>query len=228
MGHRVARLPGTPASIAAGFACGAAASFTPLVGFHFLLAALLAWVSRGNLIASAIGTVVGNPWTFPFIWVATFEIGCMMTGGDGNGATVNFAFFFQSLWHSVVELDLRYFVSNVLPIWVPMLLGSLPLGLLAFCITYWPVKRAVAGYQRARVAARHRKALERVERRQRQVDEAQAEEQLAEALASRPRGDLGHVRDDCPSSRSADTFPPGASKMTDPEALIPTPRKASS
>ena len=39
--HRVSRLRGTPYALAAGFACGAAISFTPFVGLHFLLSACL-------------------------------------------------------------------------------------------------------------------------------------------------------------------------------------------
>ena len=58
--HRLRRLPGTPYRIAAGFACGAAVSFTPFIGLHFLLAVLLALAVRGILVASAIGTVVVN------------------------------------------------------------------------------------------------------------------------------------------------------------------------
>ena len=43
-----------------GFACGAAVSFTPFIGFHSALAALLAWSIGGNILASAIGTAVGH------------------------------------------------------------------------------------------------------------------------------------------------------------------------
>ena len=42
LGHRLGRLPGTPYRVAAGFACGAAISFTPFLGFHLAGAALLA------------------------------------------------------------------------------------------------------------------------------------------------------------------------------------------
>jgi len=42
MAHRVRRLPGTPYRIAAGVASGAAVSFTPFIGLHFVAAALLA------------------------------------------------------------------------------------------------------------------------------------------------------------------------------------------
>ncbi|MFR8207121.1 MAG: DUF2062 domain-containing protein [Alphaproteobacteria bacterium] len=34
------------------------------MGFHLLLAALTAWIIRGNILASALGTAAGNPWTF--------------------------------------------------------------------------------------------------------------------------------------------------------------------
>jgi uncharacterized protein (DUF2062 family) len=77
---RLTRLSGTPQGIACGFACGAAISFTPFIGLHIALSMLLAWLLRGNLIAAAVGTVVGNPWTFPFIWLATYKVGQMLLG----------------------------------------------------------------------------------------------------------------------------------------------------
>jgi uncharacterized protein (DUF2062 family) len=83
--HRLSRLPGTPYRIAAGFACGAAVSFTPFVGFHILLAMFLALLIRGNLIASGIGTVVGNPWTFPFIWTWLYASGRWLLGQESGG-----------------------------------------------------------------------------------------------------------------------------------------------
>ena len=60
---KLKRLQGSPYAIACGFACGAAVSFTPLIGFHFILAAVLAWALRGNIIASAIGTIFEEPGT---------------------------------------------------------------------------------------------------------------------------------------------------------------------
>ncbi|MGB0694139.1 MAG: DUF2062 domain-containing protein [Rhodospirillaceae bacterium] len=163
MGYRVARLPGTPSSIAMGFACGAAASITPLVGFHFLLAAFLALVLRGNLIASAIGTAVGNPWTFPFIWLGTFEVGGWILGMGYTGAmadSINFGKFFGYLWNSIVDLDGALFVNSVWPIWKPMFVGALPLAILTWAICYWPIKRAVHGYQHRRAVKRRAKRLQ--------------------------------------------------------------------
>ena len=82
--HRVARLPGTPESIAIGLACGIAVSFTPLIGFHFLVAALLAWVMGGNFLASALGTAFGNPWTFPLIWLWIYKLGTWILGAEAG------------------------------------------------------------------------------------------------------------------------------------------------
>ena len=65
---RLARLPDSNYAISSGFACGAMVSFTPLLGLHFVLAVVFAYLIRGNFIAALIGTVVGNPLTFPFIW----------------------------------------------------------------------------------------------------------------------------------------------------------------
>ena len=77
---RISRLTGSPHTIAAGVAAGVFASFTPFMGFHFLLAFALAYVLAGNMIAAALGTFVGNPLTFPFIWASTFSFGRTLLG----------------------------------------------------------------------------------------------------------------------------------------------------
>jgi uncharacterized protein (DUF2062 family) len=78
LARRLKRLPATPHAVAAGFASGAAVSCLPLIGVHFLLAFALAWVVRGNMIAAAFGTVVGNPLTFPLIFATAYRIGDMI------------------------------------------------------------------------------------------------------------------------------------------------------
>ncbi|HCN32100.1 MAG TPA: DUF2062 domain-containing protein, partial [Rhodobiaceae bacterium] len=61
--HRLLRLKGDGHSIALGLAIGAGVSASPFMGTHFVTAALLAWFFGGNIIGSAIGTWVGNPFT---------------------------------------------------------------------------------------------------------------------------------------------------------------------
>ena len=76
---RLARLPDSNYAISSGFAWGAMGSFTPLLGFHFVLAVIFAYLIRGNFIAALIGTVVGNPITFPFIWGLIYKTGTYVT-----------------------------------------------------------------------------------------------------------------------------------------------------
>jgi uncharacterized protein (DUF2062 family) len=148
--RRLTRLPGTPHSIATGFACGTAISFTPFMGLHTVLSVLLSFVVRGNYLAAMVGTLVGNPWTFPFIWVASAQLGHALLGGALPPPEALQEPEFSSLVHQLGAL-----------IW-PMTVGGLPLGALAGLAVYFPVARMVAAYQTAR---RHRRERRRAERR---------------------------------------------------------------
>jgi uncharacterized protein (DUF2062 family) len=143
--HRLGRLPGTPYRVAAGFACGAAVSFTPFIGLHFVLAALLSLLLRGHILASAIGTVVGNPWTFPFIWAWTYSLGWWLIGSP-NGHEVS------------VEFTLQYIGENIMSVGWPMTVGALPTAVVVWCIAFVPIYFIVYEYQRARQWRIRRKA----------------------------------------------------------------------
>ena len=151
--HRVRRLPGSPDHIAAGFACGAAVSFTPFVGAHFLCAALLALVLRGNIVASAIGTVVGNPWTFPFIWAWIYMLGNWLLGGEA--AT-----------DLPAVLSFHYIFDRPLDVLWPMTVGGVPTAVVVWFAFFWPIRGMVAEYQRARRWRIRRRANKRRASRQ--------------------------------------------------------------
>lgn len=138
VGHRLGRIPSTPYSIAAGFASGAAISFTPLLGLHFLGGGLLALILRGNLMASAIGTVVGNPWTFPIIWAWTFSLGRWLLGEADMIETLP------------QHISMNYIFDHPSQVLLPMMVGSLPTVLLIWFLCFFFVHRLVAGYQNAR------------------------------------------------------------------------------
>lgn len=141
---RLYRMKGTPYSLAVGVACGVAISFTPFVGFHFLLAGLTALILRGNILASALGTAAGNPWTFPFIWVSVLYTGRMMLYGKGGGEdNVDFVAFFEKLIEAVKDWDFHLFFDDIWPILWPMMVGCIPYYLASWIITYWLVKRAL-------------------------------------------------------------------------------------
>ena len=77
----IKRIKGTPQALSLGLATGIAISFTPFIGLHALLAIFISWVVGGSMAAALIGTLFGNPWTFPFIWYFTFEIGQFINYG---------------------------------------------------------------------------------------------------------------------------------------------------
>lgn len=159
-GRRLTRLPGTAHSIAAGFACGVMISFTPFVGLHILLGCLLALIVRGNFLAVAAGTLVGNPWTFPFMWLASYELGHFLLGADPAGTApipwrlqdlsgyVGVAFA-QATADGTLSM-LKRLAADFGTIARPVLVGGIPLGVVAGLLTYFPLVRAIAAYQDAR------------------------------------------------------------------------------
>lgn len=134
--RRVWRLSGTPHAIALGIAAGIFASCTPFVGFHILIAMLVAWVLRGNLIASALGTFVGNPLTFPAIWFVVYEVGRYMVGAPA-GPDPDIAETLQS--------DRAF--DMFLPLLVPLTVGSVPVGIVLGSIGYVVTRSGVEAYQ---------------------------------------------------------------------------------
>lgn len=139
---RIKRRPGSAHDIALGVACGVGVSFTPFLGFHFILAALIAYLVRGNIFTSALGTFFGNPWTFPFIWVTTFELGKAILGEHRNGVELPTQFHhipFEDMWNNFGHYTDTY-------LW-PMTVGSIPLGIAAGAIIYILVKANVDSYR---------------------------------------------------------------------------------
>jgi len=138
---RLHRLPDSPHRIALGFACGAAASFTPFFGFHIVLAAAVAWLLRGNILAAAFGTIIGNPLTFPFIAAAALETGWWILGTRAGSAGSDFS--------------VGWLLENIELIFLPYLAGGILPGLLCGVICYWiigPIVEAYQGRRRRRLA----------------------------------------------------------------------------
>lgn len=149
---RIMRLTASPHSIAAGVAAGVFASFTPFMGFHFLIAFGLAYLLAGNFLAAGLGTFVGNPLTFPVIWASTYATGRFIllgvTSGEpptrvtemGTGGVFSHGFLgamekIADLWNPVLK---------------PMTVGGIPLGI-AFAVFFYFVTRSMAsGFRAAR------------------------------------------------------------------------------
>ena len=147
--HRVFRLRASPYSIAMGFSCGVALSFTPLVGLHFVIAAILSWPLRGNVVAAALGTLIGNPITFPIMWGGSYQIGVMILGRPpivGEDGSTGFMALLDQMANNS-------FLTNVAEITGPWMLGSLVTGPCAAIIAFVIVRFGVAAYRRQREAS---------------------------------------------------------------------------
>ena len=155
-GRRIARLPGSDSSLASGFAFGAAVSFTPFVGLHIVISVFLSWIARSNMIASAFGTVVGNPWTFPLIWVWIYNLGDWLGVGnsDGLSKTQNFHKLFNHMMTALLKLDIGYLSESAWPIFGPMLVGSVPTAIVVWLVTYFIMKPVIGSIRGSRAVRR--------------------------------------------------------------------------
>jgi len=140
VGKRVLRLSATPHAIAAGFAAGAMVSYTPFVGFHFVMAGVFAYLIGGNVIASAFGTAVGNPLTFPIMWTMSYRLGRWMLG-EGPADLPSFDML-QDFWEKSWDV--------IMPVLKPMLVGAVPLGIVNWVVFYFLVRTIVRSFQDAR------------------------------------------------------------------------------
>lgn len=172
LARRIIRIKGSPHAIAAGVASGAAVSFLPLPGLHFILGAILALVARGSLLASAVGTFIGNPWTFPLIWVGGYRIGRWL--GFGEGAELGEGALGRRLTGVVKDLWQGKFAAAAVdswPVMAPALVGGGLMAVVVWVSFYFLGRKIVAGYQ-----GRRRQKLEagRARRQMARTDAATA------------------------------------------------------
>lgn len=173
--HRLARLPDTPHGIAAGVAAGAAISFTPFLGLHIILGSIVAFIIRGNYIGVVIGTLIGNPWTFPFIFALNYEVGAYFLGVDVPDDLSDLPVIilevlsnlFHQIWGFVMGIppDAASYMhnSNVFSdsydtLLMPLLLGSIPTTLISWVLFYVSLKSFLERYHRRR----HEKQMAKV------------------------------------------------------------------
>lgn len=159
--HRVNRLPDQPHRIARGVFAGVLVSFTPFFGLHFLSAAAIAWVMRGNILAALLATFFGNPITFPIIAVGSTKLGHYLLGNhvdETHVETLGQTFaaaghdlshnFFAMFNEDVAHWDgLRAFFDEV---WLPYFIGGLIPGVISGIVCYYLSLPIITAYQNRR------------------------------------------------------------------------------
>ena len=140
--HRVRRLPDSPERIARGIGAGVFAAFTPFYGLHFVVAALLARLINGNILAALSGTFFGNPLTYVPIGVVSLQTGHFLLGtrfrrDDTHGLMGKFADAIGDLKNNFVAMftdrvadwhGLSRFYEDV---FFPYLVGGVVPGIIA-------------------------------------------------------------------------------------------------
>ena len=157
-GLRLYRLNDPPYAVAAGLASGIAISFTPFIGFHLILAVLLARLLNGSMIAAMIGTLAGNPWTLPLIWFMTYKVGMLVLGNHAPGGIPQ-GFDVETIFNQ----PWRYLI--------PMTIGSIPFALSFWLGTFFPMSRLIRGLQRQRIKRRAKARLRNMRRLRRRLKE---------------------------------------------------------
>lgn len=161
MSLRLKRLPDTPHRIALGFACGAYVCFSPFFGLHFFYAAGLAMIVRGNVIASLLGTFIGNPITFPFIGAASYRAGLWLLGLRDDESVwakirASFGDATQTIWRNVKSIfgyeqsGWEGFVEFFHTVLWPYFVGGSFMGIFGAIATYFISKPLIKAYQNRR------------------------------------------------------------------------------
>jgi uncharacterized protein (DUF2062 family) len=161
--HRVRRLPDPPHRIARGIFAGIFVTFTPFFGLHFFLAATVAWIMRGNIIASLLSTFVGNPLTFVPIMAISLQTGYFLTGqGHALGDEVHrslggkFVDAGRDLKHNIWAVftdepaDWSHLLVFYDEVFFPYMVGSILPGLIAGMIGYYISLPVIQAYQNRR------------------------------------------------------------------------------
>ncbi len=126
---RLVRLNDSDKSIARGLAHGASVSWTPLPGTHFMIAAFMSFVTKSNVPAGMFGTLLGTPWTLPFMWWLAYLMGQFLYGLFGwSVKSMPDDFTWDFLMNEITQ--------NPFELFLPWLIGGVALMILTWPLFY--------------------------------------------------------------------------------------------
>jgi uncharacterized protein (DUF2062 family) len=160
--HRLHRLPDPPHKISRGIWAGVFTTFTPFYGLHFVIAAIIAKIMQGNIIAALLATFFGNPLTYVPIAVISLKTGHWLIGSEFHEEHVTrslggtFADAGRDLWDNLTALftggptdwgGLHAFYDTV---FFPYMIGGVIPGIIAASICYYVALPLLIAYQNRR------------------------------------------------------------------------------
>jgi len=141
----------TPERVAAAVALGVAVGLSPFIGFHFILAIVLAFAFRLNKFDTVLGSFAGNPWTLPPMYALGFRLGRWVLGYSPAAVPA-------LKWHRILHADfwVAFRGPSVAPRLASFLIGTTILALVAGGVTYVAGLALLKLYHRRhpRIAAR--------------------------------------------------------------------------
>jgi uncharacterized protein len=108
-------------SVTRAFALGLFIAFVPMP-IHLLLGVALALLLRLNVPAAVAGTFIANPLTAAPMYLGAYWVGCQLLG--------------LSPRRVAFEMSWTWLTTTLIPIWKPLLLGCLVLGMLTALVGY--------------------------------------------------------------------------------------------
>lgn len=154
---KLMRISDSNRRIAGGLALGMAISFSPLIGLHMLMALGLSYALRFNVLAALTGTLLGNPWTLPFIWYVSVALGSFIFDLLGFSTSVQLpeTVTLAILWDIIKTEPLRLFL--------PWFVGGHILTFSSYPIFYYVSLHFIRTARRARRKALMLKRRKRIE-----------------------------------------------------------------
>lgn len=150
---RLMRIPATPHQLALGCAIGVFAAITPLVGVQMVLAGLLAVALKASFAAAMIGTFFGNPAVWAFVWPATYSSGAFFLGLPTGLGDIQIGAELERFADTLFQFSPDMFAAAfavVWPLWKPMIIGTIPVGLIIAGLFYVICRRAAELHQSRR------------------------------------------------------------------------------
>lgn len=134
--QKLSHLDARPDQIAFGFSIGIVASFLPLNPSPIIVATVVAWLLKRNVIAAAAGATTAILYIplLPFIWLAEYRLGKLIL----------------PVQHTL-ELDqagLWDVLQKGWDVYAAMLVGSIIIAAPITLLTYWGVKRLAERWAR--------------------------------------------------------------------------------
>jgi len=129
--NRFLSLSGEPRDIARAIALGIFIGVTPTIPFHTALVMVSCLLFRQNITAAVLGaTIVSNPLTIPFLYLAAYELGVIVLSMPANP-------------FAVTQYDIRSILEIGLHILYPLQVGGLMLAALFAVPSYFLARWAV-------------------------------------------------------------------------------------